>query len=148
MTQADSAPALRRSLDSEPAGAGQTTPHEIRQALCVFGNEITDQPVLVGVTEQNSGPGWSHYACPEHASWYATTLDAPEWLRTQYAPKEVDPVKAAYAAYVLHVAPNESSGRSMCLACTGADQPRDGCADGVALWDEYRRVRISKPKQP
>jgi hypothetical protein len=145
MTQADSAPALRRSLDSEPAGAGQTTPHT-RQALCVFGNQVTDQPVLVGVTEQNSGPGWMHYACPKHAAAYATTLDAPEWLKREYA-KEADPVKAAYSAYVLHVAPNESSGRPMCQACTDADQPRNGCADGVALWDEYRRVRISKPEQ-
>ncbi|GGQ02939.1 hypothetical protein [Streptomyces roseolilacinus] len=32
--------------------------------MCVRCDRITDSPVLVSVVHQNSGPGWSVYACP------------------------------------------------------------------------------------
>lgn len=67
MTQADSAPALRMSLDSEPAGASQALQSTRQASCCVCGN-LTSEPVLIGCEEAGSGPGYNYLACPPHAA--------------------------------------------------------------------------------
>lgn len=68
-----------------PTGAGQTTVSGPQWAHCVFCGHFTCEPVFVGSAEQNSGPGIPHYADATCARTYALTLDAPDWLREQYA---------------------------------------------------------------
>lgn len=61
MTQADSTSVLRRSLDSEPVGAGQVI-------YCVRCQRIADNPVMVGFHEAATGPGANVYSCEACAS--------------------------------------------------------------------------------
>ena len=88
MTQADSARALRMSLDSPPIEAqGQATdvdPGRSSWAFCVLCGKTTHEPVLVGFREGGSLAGENYYADPPCARSYANTSSAPEWLRERF----------------------------------------------------------------
>lgn len=85
MTQADNATALRMSLDSGLIDQEQATPPVIRWAFCAVCGLSTKEPVMIGSTDCDSGPGRALYADPQCARAYAHTSDAPNWLREQYA---------------------------------------------------------------
>ncbi|MFV2119052.1 hypothetical protein ACE14D_11640 [Streptomyces sp. Act-28] len=48
--------------------------------MCVRCDRITDSPVVVSEVHQNSGPGWSVYACPECAPRLPPVPDAFDLL--------------------------------------------------------------------
>lgn len=60
-----------------PEPSGSTAAH-VR--MCVTCQTITEQPILIRSIEQNSGPGWSLYACPDCAPGYLSTEEAMQLL--------------------------------------------------------------------
>ncbi|MHC0429945.1 hypothetical protein ACX6XY_07130 [Streptomyces sp. O3] len=51
-----------------------------RQVPCTRCNETTDCPVLVSEVHQNSGPGFSVYACPDCTVHFPPLPDASDLL--------------------------------------------------------------------
>jgi hypothetical protein len=59
---------MNDATDGDTSRTAPSTP--ARAETCVGCGHITDQPTVVGIIEQSSGPGATLYACPGCAPRY------------------------------------------------------------------------------